>query len=119
MRIDQFFVTGAGTLLICFIYWFFFMKKEKAIAVKDSIEIYVEGGYDPQVISIKKGQPTKLTFIRKDPSPCLEEVVLSDFGIRKHLPLNERVTVEITPSKVGEFSYACGMNMYHGKIVVT
>jgi plastocyanin domain-containing protein len=56
--------------------------------------------------------------LRTDSNNCLEEVILSDFKIRKHLPLNQKVSVTITPQVEGEFDYACGMNMYHGKIIV-
>ena len=62
--------------------------------------------------------PLNLNFIRKDSNSCLEEVVMPDFNIRRHLPLNERVTIEILPKKKGVFVYACGMNMFHGKIIV-
>lgn len=115
---DKIIVTIAGLLGMAFTYWFFLMKKEREIAVTGSVDITVEGGYSPEVISIPKGKTTKINFIRKDPSSCLEEVVLGDFKIRKHLPLNQKVTVELTPQKSGEFGYACGMNMYHGKIIV-
>lgn len=94
------------------------MKKEKQIEVTDEVNITVEGGYSPEVISIPKGRPTKINFIRKDPTNCLGEVVLGDFKIRRKLPLNQRVSIEITPQKSGEFVYSCGMNMYHGKIIV-
>jgi|SRR5579872_6720348 len=105
---------------IGFIYWFFLMKKEEAaLEVKNnSVDITVEGGYSPNVISIPKGKPTTLNFFRKDPSSCLEEVVLSDFKIRKYLPLHQKVPITLTPQKTGEFDYACGMNMFHGKIIV-
>jgi len=103
---------------IAFTYWFFLMKRSKEVIVKDSIDIIVDGGYSPEVISIAKGKTTKINFLRKDPTDCLEEVVLSDFKIRKHLPLNQKITIELTPQKAGEFGYACGMNMYHGKIIV-
>lgn len=115
---DKILVTIFGILGIAFTYWFFLMKKEKETAVTGSVDITVEGGYSPEVISIPKGKTTKINFIRKDPSSCLEEVVLGDFKIRKHLPLNQKVTVELTPQQSGEFGYACGMNMYHGKIIV-
>jgi len=115
---DKIIVTIAGLIGIIFTYWFFLMKKEKEIQVSDSIDIIVEGGYSPNVISIPKGKTTKLNFIRKDPSSCLEEVVLGDFKIRRRLPLNQKVTIELTPQRSGEFIYACGMNMYHGKIIV-
>jgi plastocyanin domain-containing protein len=131
---DKIIVTISGILGVIFTYWFFLMKKEKIIKVNDSadstdstsspqasslqVDIIVEGGYSPDVISIPKGKTTKLNFLRKDPSSCLEEVVLGDFKIRKQLPLNQRVTIELTPQQAGEFKYSCGMNMYHGKIIV-
>lgn len=115
---DKILVTIFGILGTGFTYWFFLMKKEKEMAVSGSVDIVVEGGYSPEVISIPKGKMTKINFIRKDPSSCLEEVVLGDFKIRKYLPLNEKVAIEITPQQTGEFKYACGMNMYHGTIRV-
>lgn len=118
MTLDKIIVTIAGIVLSAFTYWFFLMKQEKAVEAGDSVDIVVEGGYKPEVISARKGRLTKLNFIRKDPSDCLEEVVLGDFKIRRHLPLNEKVTVEITPIKPGEFRFSCGMNMFHGKIIV-
>lgn len=127
MTIDKIFVLIFSVLGIIFIYWFFLMKKEKeAVVTSDSIDstgslqvdITVNGGYSPEVISIPKGKTTKINFLRKDPSSCLEEVILSDFKIRKYLPLNQKVTVEITPQKSGEFKFECGMNMFHGKVRV-
>lgn len=118
MEPDKLLVIGLGFLGIAFTYWFFLGKKEKEVQVQDEIDIIVEGGYSPEVISISRGKTTKLNFIRKDHTDCLEEVVLSDFKVRKRLPLNQKVTIEITPQKSGEYGYACGMNMYHGKIVV-
>lgn len=115
---DKIIVTIAGILGILFTYWFFLVKKEKEVAVSNSVDITVNGGYSPEVISIPRGKTTKINFIRTDPTDCLEEVVLGDFKIKRHLPLNQKVTVEITPQKAGEYGYACGMNMYHGKIVV-
>lgn len=82
------------------------------------VEILVDGGYKPDTIQIPKGKPTTIEFFRKDPSSCLEEVVLSDFKIRKFLPLNQKTEITITPNKVGTFPFSCGMNMFHGKVVV-
>lgn len=103
---------------IFFTFWFFLMKKDKEVSVQDSVDIIVEGGYNPNIVSIPKGKKTQLNFIRKDSNSCLEEVVLADFKVRKFLPLNEKITVELTPEKTGEFGYSCGMNMFHGKIKV-
>lgn len=119
MTLDKVVVTIASLLGMAFTYWFFLMKNEKEVAVKgNSINITVDGGYQPDVILVPKGQTTKLHFMRKDPSSCLEEVVLGDFKIRKYLPLNKKVTIEITPKKTGEFAFSCGMSMFHGKLKV-
>ncbi|KKR80328.1 MAG: hypothetical protein UU26_C0020G0017 [Candidatus Daviesbacteria bacterium GW2011_GWC1_40_9] len=115
---DKIIVAIVGSLGIIFTWWFFLFKKEKETAVEKEVDIIVSGGYSPEVISIQKGKTTKINFIRKDSTDCLSEVVLGDFKIRKELPLNQKVTVEVTPQRRGEFPYSCGMGMYHGKIVV-
>jgi len=124
--IDKIIITIMGLMAVAFTFWFFFIKKEKKPIIAGAsglteisqIDIIVEGGYSPEVISVEKGKSTKINFIRKDSNSCLEEVVLGDFKIRKYLPLNQKVTIEITPQKSGEFQYSCGMNMFHGKIIV-
>lgn len=118
MTIDKILVLIFSGLGIIFTYWFFLGKKEKEVAVLDSVDITVEGGYNPEVISIPLGKTTKINFFRKDSNSCLEEVVLSDFKIRKYLPLNQKITIEVTPKKKGEFKFSCSMNMFHGKIFV-
>ncbi len=120
MSLDKILVTIFSLGGIAFAYWFFLMKKEETavMASNNSVDITVEGGYSPNVIAIPNGKPTTINFIRKDPSSCLEEVVLGDFKVRKYLPLNQKVSITITPQKTGEFGYTCGMNMFHGKIVV-
>lgn len=118
MSTDKIIVTILGVLGVIFTYWFFLTRKTKEVQVLESIDILVSGGYSPETVVIPRGKTTKLNFIRKDSNDCLSEVVLGDFKIRKGLPLNQKVTIEITPEKPGEFEFACGMNMYHGKIVV-
>ena len=118
MSIDKIIVGIVSVLGVGFTFWFFLGKREKETVVSDSVDIAVEGGFSPEIISLSKGKKTKLNFLRTDPSSCLEEVVLSDFKIRKQLPLNQKVVIELTPEKSGEFTYTCGMGMYHGKIIV-
>jgi plastocyanin domain-containing protein len=118
MNIDQIIVIIGGIGLIGFTYWFFLGKKEKAVDVSDSVDITVRGGYSPSTIVLQKGKKTKINFKRLDSSSCLEEVVLSDFKVKKFLPLKQKVTIEITPEKEGEYNFSCGMNMFHGKVIV-
>ncbi len=118
MTIDKIIVSIFSIAGMVFTYWFFLMKNEDSIEVKDSVDIIVEGGYSPQNIVIQKGKTTKINFIRRDPSSCLEEVVLGDFKTRRFLPLNKKVTIELKPQEEGEFTFGCGMNMHHGKIII-
>jgi len=83
-----------------------------------SVDVEVKGGYSPEVITLKKGVPAVLNFTRKDASSCLDRVVFSDFGINEELPQNEQETIKIDTSKAGEFQWACGMDMFHGKLII-
>ncbi len=120
MEIDEVLIALLSIGGIGFTYWFFLLKHEdEAVIVKsNSVDIMVEGGYTPSVISIPKNKTTTITFFRKDPSSCLEEVVLPDFRIRKFLPINKTTSIQVTPKESGTFEISCGMNMFHGKIKV-
>lgn len=117
MDMDQILVLISGVGLIAFIYWFFFGKKEYHY-LGNKVEIIVSGGYKPSVIKAKNNQKLMLSFIRTENNSCLEEIMLPDFKIKKYLPLNEKVDIEIFPEKRGEYEFHCGMNMYRGKIKI-
>jgi plastocyanin domain-containing protein len=74
-------------------------------------------GFEPSSLKLKAGVPAKVTFVRKTDETCAKEVVIKEYKINSKLPLNEPVTVEFTPRK-GEFTFACGMDMTKGKLVV-
>lgn len=74
-------------------------------------------GFEPSSLKLKAGAPAKVTFTRKTDATCAKEVVIKEYKIERKLPLNEPVTVEFTPHK-GEFSFACGMDMIKGKLIV-
>ncbi len=116
--IDRLLVGFGGAAVILLVAWFFFGKKTQVVTVEKQVRITVDGGYSPSSIRVKRGQPVTLRFLRRDSSGCLEEVVLSDFGIRQSLPLNQETAITITPNQAGEFRFACGMNMYRGEILV-
>ena len=117
-------VTIVGLVLIGFIIWWFFGKHETESGVADvaadkqSIDVEVNGGYSPETVVLKQGVPATLNFTRKDPSSCLDRVVFPDFGINQELPQNETKEVQIDTSQAGEYEWACGMDMFHGKIVI-
>lgn len=120
---DKIIVGIGGLLASIFVIWFFFGKRTKAVRAQaaaglQELEIVVDGGYNPDVVELKKDIPARLQFYRKDPSSCLEEVVIGDFNVRKKLTLNEKTSVEFTPKEAGEYDFSCGMGMFHGKIIV-
>jgi RND family efflux transporter MFP subunit len=75
-------------------------------------------GYEPESFGLRRGVPARITFVRKVDASCGTEIVLEEYGIKRELPLNQPVVVEFTPSKTGEFKFACGMDMLRGKILV-
>ena len=116
-------ILAGAMAMIAIVIWYFFGEREKVAAtVTDTgvqeIKITVKGGYSPDVIVVKQGVPVKLEFFRDETSSCSDQVILGDFGIARDLPAFKTTAIEFTPDKVGEFSFTCGMNMLHGKLVV-
>lgn len=117
-------VTLGGLGLIGLEIWWFLLSKpksRKAVAKSGTIQevtVIVDGGYDPSRILVQVGKPVRLKFERKDPSSCLEQVIIPDFHIAADLPLNQVTTVEFTPQQAGTYIFTCGMNMFRGAISV-
>ena len=87
----------------------------------DRIAISVtEKGFEPDNVSVPGGKPVTLVFTRKTDSTCAKEVVIPLEGkkIEKALPLNEAVAIDVTFPKAGQITYACGMDMVKGTVVV-
>ncbi len=78
-----------------------------------------EQGYSPGSFRLRRGVPARITFLRTTDNTCGTEIVIPAFGINRPLPLDQPVTVRFTPRKTGEFSFACGMNMMRGKLIIT
>src|SRR5262249_20429910 len=75
-------------------------------------------GFEPLSITLKKDVPATITFIRETSDTCATSVQIPEYKIKRDLPLNQPVTVEIKPTKTGEFTFMCGMNMLKGSVVV-
>lgn len=76
------------------------------------------GGYKPEVVEFKQGKPAQLKFVPKGNMGCMNEVVFKELGIDEKLDGKEEVTINIPTDKAGVYNYACGMDMFHGKVVV-
>ena len=113
----------SGVVLIAFVLWYFFGKRERVSASLgeagvQEINVTVKDGYSPDVIAVKRGLPVRLNFYRDETSSCSEQIVFGDFGIARNLPPFKTTPIEFTPEKTGEFTFTCGMNMLRGKLVV-
>jgi len=113
----------AGFIFIVLIAWFFWFSKKKGerAGISGNVQeafITVKGGYTPDVVIVKAGKPVRLTFIRQESAACSERVVFKDFGKSEMLPQGEKVKIEFTPEKPGEYEFACMMGMFRGKLVV-
>lgn len=123
MDTTEILVIIGGVVLIAFVLWYFFGEREKIAAETNEtgvqeIKVVVKGGYSPDVIVVKSGVPVRLNFYRDETSSCSEQIVFGDFGIVKDLPAFKTTPIEFTPEKTGEFTFACGMNMLRGKLIV-
>jgi plastocyanin domain-containing protein len=104
------------------LWWFLGSKpKSQKAEMSDGVQevtITVDGGYVPSLVTVKRGQPVRLNFLRRDPSSCLEKVLFPDFHVAQDLVLNQTTPVEFTPDSLGVFQFSCGMGMFHGAIAV-
>jgi plastocyanin domain-containing protein len=75
-------------------------------------------GFQPAEVKVKKGEKVRLVITRKTNRTCAKQVVIKPLGIEKALPLDQPVTVEITPTRAGQLRYACSMDHIAGVILV-
>lgn len=63
-------------------------------------------------------KPAQLKFISSDNMGCMNEVVSKDLNFDEKLDGKKEVTIDVPTDKPGTYNYACGMDMFHGKVVV-
>ena len=91
------------------------MTKEN---MKQNATVTVDGGYHPDTVVLKQGIPATITFNRINAAGCLDQVQLPDFDVLADLPLNKPQEIAFDTSKAGTYKFACGMNMFRGKVVI-
>ncbi len=113
-------VNIAGSALIGFIIWWFWLSTPKATrALGQIVDILVANGvYTPSRIEISAGKPITLRFLRKDASPCAEKVVFDQLALVAELPLDVPRDLSVTVPTPGEYQFTCEMRMYRGTLVV-
>lgn len=113
-----------GLVLIAAILWWFFGKHTEAAGNAtvngdtQAATVVVKGGYSPSTVILKKGIPGKVNFAMQDSTACLSHVVFDKLGVDADLTKQPVTTVDIPTNQAGEYNFACGMDMFHGKVVV-
>jgi len=83
------------------------------------IDIQVKkDGYVPEAVDLKPNEQVTLVFTRVEETECGATVVVPSLNVKKPLPLNTPVAIELKADKEGEIGFACGMDMMHGKLIV-
>lgn len=83
------------------------------------IELQVtEKGFEPSTVDVAPGVPVVLKVTRKTDSTCATEIKIPAKNIKKDLPLNKAVSIEVGKLDKGEIRFACGMDMVTGVIHV-
>ena len=123
MSVSQYVVTAVGLAAIVWVLWYFLLSKGSGTGAPtvggvQEVRVVVKGGYAPDTIVVRAGQPVRLQFYRDETADCSDRVVFEDFGIDTPLPAFQTTAVEFTPEQAGEFRFRCGMNMLKGLLVV-
>ena len=82
------------------------------------IEVIVDGDYQPGRIILAAGERVRLRFVRREHTPCTREVVFPGLNIRRELPTDVPVVIDLPALAAGEYEFHCGMKMIRGALVV-
>ncbi len=81
-----------------------------------------EHGFTPSSLTLPKGavgSKATLTFTRTSDETCARDIVFPDLSIKKPLPLNTPVLVEVPTDAAKTLTFQCGMAMYKSSVVVS
>lgn len=89
------------------------------MSTQQNVEIEVQGRYIPSRIEVPAGTALRLTFVRRDTSRCTREVVFPQLGIRRELPTDTPVEIELPADlAAGSYDFTCGMKMVRGQLIL-
>ena len=83
------------------------------------VDVEAGAAFSPSRIRLEAGVPARLVITRTAENTCVTEVEVPAYDVGPvALPLGEPVAVEFTPTEPGDVSFACGMDMVTGQVVV-
>ncbi len=75
-------------------------------------------GFTPSAVALKKGTPATLTFTRTTDDTCAKEVVFPEINLKKSLPLNAPVDVDVPTDGARTLAFTCGMGMFKSSVLI-
>jgi heme/copper-type cytochrome/quinol oxidase subunit 2 len=110
-------------------FWLSLQTNRTADAVVNGTAIRADGaqqvtirmkplGYTPDVVTVKRGVPVRLTLEADSSAGCTRSFVMADFGVRTVVPRGGSQTVQFTPEREGDFPFRCSMSMAGGTLRV-
>lgn len=96
---------------------FSFAKAEAGVTSQTATIAVTEKGFEPSTIKIKANTPVQLRITRKTAATCATEISIPSRKLRRSLPLNTEVVIDLGTLGKGELKFACGMDMLSGVII--
>lgn len=108
-------------LLVCSIFTILFTNITYAKGLKDVVvEMSVtESGFQPNKVDVTPEVPITLKITRKTDNTCSTSIQIPSLKIKRDLPLNKPIEIQLGKLSKGEIRFGCGMNMMDsGKIYI-
>jgi plastocyanin domain-containing protein len=105
--------------ILFLVFGFSFANAGQSQGKHQYVELQVtEKGFEPSQIDVKPDTAITLKVTRKTDNTCATAISIPSKKIKKDLPLNKIVSIDLGKLEKGEIRFACGMDMVSGQIIV-
>jgi len=93
-------------------------KKDAPATAPAGTIVADDKGFTPSSVTLKKGGPGTLTFLRTSDETCATEVVFPDINVKKELPKGTPVKIDVPTDQDRKLTFQCGMGMYKSSVLI-
>ena len=79
-------------------------QAQAPVAASGAQEIHLavtDAGFEPAQVTVAKDRPIVLTVVRKTDQTCAREIVFKEIDLKRDLPLNQEVRIELPARTAG------------------